>query len=361
MRALIPFCLLLWAGLSPAVAGDAILNSDVTVDATGKDAADARTIAMGKANADGLRDLLGRLGAPEQADLILSTIDTKKLASIVRGTEVLEEKIGDNRYRARLRISFDADEISALVSKFSDPSQAALPSKTTAFLFIPAYEEDGAAMLWEEKNPWRGIWKMLGLEANSGDVIVPYGDSGDQAVISLSNLATVPYSALTPFALRYGVSDIILLNAKYVKSPDMTLTVNRRRVSRLLNETSVLTYRADPQETRDMLLARAARDIVDGLQNRKMEQIATTQSLHTGERGRLMMLASITTLDSWTILKQKLSTLPMIEKMEILAMSSQQVDMIVHYRGSQESLANAISGVGLRLLKQTDYWVLSSD
>lgn len=348
----------------PAWAGEAIVTSEISVDATGKDAAEARSIAMGNANAEGLKDLLNKLAAPGQADIIIGTLDMKKVASMVRGTEVLEEKIGDNRYRARLIVSYDADAVSNLITQFGIGSaHDNVPSKTGSFLFITAYEEDGDTMLWEDRNPWRQTWKMLGLEHNTGDIVVPYGDTNDQSIVGLKNYNTANYATLAPFAIRYGASDIVVLHARYVKTPEMMLTVVKRRINRNLNEINVLNYRADLQETRDLLLARAARDVVDSLLNKKGEEISIIQDgvLGNTERGRIMLLASNTTLSSWTVLKTKLEKLPMIEKLEILAMSPNQVDMVAHYRGSLESLEGGITGIGLRLVKNKDYWVVSRD
>jgi hypothetical protein len=67
--------LLAIAAPHPAIAGEAIVNSEITVEATGKDAADARQIAMSGANAAALKDLLDKLAAPGQAESIISTID----------------------------------------------------------------------------------------------------------------------------------------------------------------------------------------------------------------------------------------------------------------------------------------------
>ena len=51
----------------------------------------------------------------------------------------------------------------------------------------------------------------------------------------------------------------------------------------------------------------------------------------------------------------------MIERMEIIAMSPQQVDMVIHYRGTPESLAAGIAAQKLRLNKDNIYWVVSRD
>jgi hypothetical protein len=74
-----------------------------------------------------------------------------------------------------------------------------------------------------------------------------------------------------------------------------------------------------------------------------------------------MMLASVTTMASWTELRSKLFELPMVDRIEMLAISPRQVDMVLYYRGSEESLTNALMSKRIRLLKNPTYWVISRD
>jgi|GEM_PF-1680948 len=345
-----------------AYAGESLVNSEVEVDVTGKDAADARAQAMSKAHMDALADLLSKLTTPEQVQRLLSELTPSKAAVLVRGTEVLDEKISSNRYRAHLIVTFDADEISNLIGTNGAGTGAqTAPVTVGAFLVIPAYEEGGVEMLWEESNPWRNAWKSAGLEVTSGDIVVPFGDGNDMAIVDTKTLPSANFATLLPMTVRYGVSDVVVLSAKFSTSPDMTLEVVKRRITRTQNEVNLLTYKADPQETKDMLLARAARDIAEILEHKKTEEMATSKTIAGGERSHIMMLASISTLSSWTQLRNKLSTLPMIDRLEMLAISPQQVDMVVHFRGAPDSLANAITAQNIRLVKNPDYWVISRD
>jgi len=357
------FCLI-WAGFAlPASAGEALVNSEASVDVTGKDAADARAQAMVKAESDALANLLNKLTTPEQTQSIIDSMDANKVASIVRGTEVLEEKISSNRYRARIMVTFDGDQISNLIGKGPAGSADTGTDQATvsSFLVIPGYEEDGEAMLWEDSNPWTPEWRAAGLEVASGDIVVPYGDNADISVVDTKTLASANYASLAPLTIRYGVSDIVVLQAKFTHTPDMVLNVVKRRINRTSNEVNLLTYRADPQETKELLLARAARDIADSLEHKKTEEAENVKMVHGGERNDLMLLASVTTLHSWTEVRSKLTKLPMIDRLELMAISPQQVDMIVHYRGTADSLANAITAQNLRLVKNEKYWVVSHD
>lgn len=351
---LILFPLQVWAG-------EAIINSEIEVDVTGKDAAEARAQAMEKGAVDALTDLLNKLAPPGQTQDIISTLDSRKIAKMVKGTEVLDEKISGNRYHAQLMISFDGDELSNLISKASEKSTNDKDDAINSFLIIPAYQESGQMILWEETNPWKVIWKSVGLENASGDIIVPYGDARDNTTIDVASIPTATYASLVPMTIRYGITDIIIVQAKLVLKPDLILSVVKRHISRGHNEINTLSFRADPQETRDLLLARAARDIISGLQHKKTEELSVTQSVRGGERNKMMMLANISTLSSWTQLRSKLSALPMVDRIELLAISAKQVDIIIHYRGAPDSLARAITTNNIRLLQNKDYWVVSRD
>src|SRR3954471_14733439 len=63
----------------PARAGESLVNSDVDVDITGKDAVDAREQAMLKGHADALAELLGKFTTPEQITQIITNLDPTKI------------------------------------------------------------------------------------------------------------------------------------------------------------------------------------------------------------------------------------------------------------------------------------------
>lgn len=343
-----------------AWAGDALVNSDASVDITGKDAADAKAQAVAKGQYDALVGLLNKLSTPEQAQEIMNSMDSSKVAAIVRSMEVLDERISSNRYRARFVVSFDGNEISKLIGK-GHSDEGAQQQAASAFVIIPAFEEAGDNQLWEDDNPWRNAWKSVAIEIPAGDIIVPYGDNSDMSILTVQNLPNVNYSALIPLTVRYGASDIVILQAKFSATPDMVVNVVKRRINRLQNEVTMQTYRADPQETKSMLLTRAARDIAANIQKKKVEEQETIKAIQGGNRNKVMVLASVSTLSSWTQIRAKLSTLPMIDQIEVLAVAPQQVDVAITYRGSAESLANGITAQNLRLIQNQDYWVVSRD
>jgi len=364
MARLFVILFLLFAAFNPlsVQAGEAIVNSEVNVDITSKDPSGARSQAMAKAEVDGLTALLERLGPPDQAKDIMNTLDSKKITSMVKGTQVVDEKFTGNRYQAKLIVSFDGDEISKIMAGISAPeARETMPASVGSFLIIPGLEVNNQKLLWEDGNFWKTVWNEVALEVTTGDVLVPYGDMTDASALTYDTMMTADFQALSAFAVRYGVSDVVLLQAKFTQRPDMLLSVVKRRVGRQDSSVNVLTYRADPQETRDLLFARAARDIIAELQEKKVDETATKSVVRGGDRKKIMMLASISTMASWTELRKKLTSLPMVDKVETLAVSARQVDVVVSYRGSDESFANALESKSIRFKKNPDYWVISND
>ncbi len=342
-----------------ASASEAEIKGDIEVDVSGKDAVDARAKAMEKAENDALNNLLQRFTSPQQAQSIVESLPPARIASMVRGIEVLSERISDRRYRAHLLVTFDGQEISKLVSTANPDGGSSLETATTAFVVIPVYEEGMKTVLWEEPNPWRAIWKSVGLENNASGVVVPYGDPTDASSINAGNASSATFSSLSNLTNRYGANEIVLLQAKFEATPTMVLTVIKRRLNRTRNEINLLTYRSDPQETKEMLLTRAAMDIVEKLQDIKSHQVKS--NFVGGEHNRIMLLASISTMASWTELRGKLTKLPMVDKVDVIAISPQQVDISLGYRGTQESLEAGILSLNLRLSKTPNYWVVSRD
>jgi hypothetical protein len=358
---------LLWvvsatAVISPytAHASDAVIKGEVEVDVIGKDAVDARSRAMSEAEGAALKQLLERFTSPQQAQAVIASLPASRISAMVQGVEVLNERISDRRYRAHMLVSFDGEEINKLINTASTDGSTVIDAPpSTAFGIIPIYEEGPRMQLWETDNPWLATWKTIGLEANSEGIVVPYGDNTDQLAITARNAGAATFSSLTSLTNRYGISQVIIVQAKFEANPQMKVNVVKRRISRTQNEINMISYVADPDETKEMLLTRAAQDIVFQLQ--KMKERMPQGSFVGGERHNIMMLASISTMASWTDLKAKLTSLPLVEKVNVLAISPQQVDMDVHYRGTEESLETAIAAQHLRLVKHTNYWVISRD
>lgn len=354
--------LFLWLA-APAHAQDALLTSDVSMDVTGLDATDAKTQALKKAEREGLDQLLERL-QPTQKAAILARLDDAIISAMVKGVEVLDEKIAGPRYRAQLRVSYNALAVDTLLDKKVGAEGAPAPEAnitSTSILVIPVYEEDGTTVLWEPTNPWRDAWKRTAMGWSGGDILVPYGDAADMEAITTEAVQTANLQALMHFFTRYGVGEVVVMKTVFRKGENSGLDVVHRHIGKNRSDVYVQDYRGDPQEELSSLMGRASQDLIEQISRQRQDLLAKQAAAAREEDGRLTLLVPLNTLDSWTKVRTTLLKLPSVTKLDITAISPQQVDVLLRFRGPQTSLANDITGVGLRVVQENGYWIVSKD
>ncbi len=357
LRLVAACCLLLSA---PTHAQDALFTSDVSMDVTAETAEAAREEAMHKAEREGLSALMDKL-APEQKGLLLPKLTDEIIGAMVKSVEVLDEKIAGSRYRALLRVSYNALAVNTLLDKkvsAEGPQEPMLSS--TSVLVIPVYEEDGKTVLWEPTNPWRDAWQRVVLEIPGSNVLAPYGDDADRNATTTETVQSANYAALMPFFTRYGVGEVVIVKASYRGGELGGLDIVKRHVGRGRNETFVVDYRADPGEDKLGILYRVARDLCEQV-NRTRDEMVSARAVLGKTEGRMMVLIPMTTLDGWTRVRSTLLKLQTVSKLDVLAVSPRQVDVMMQYKGAKESLATDIQGLGLRVVQSDNYWVISKD
>jgi hypothetical protein len=136
--------------------------------------------------------------------------------------------------------------------------------------------------------------------------------------------------------------------------------VQRKLVGASQNETLALNYRPDPQEDIPSFFVRVARDVADQL-NRQREEAMTRRTMSGNASGHIMIVTPYTTMASWMDVRSRLLKLAFVDKLEMVAISPQQADAILHYRGTEDALMKAIIALNLRVTPQGSYWVVSRD
>ncbi len=352
------FCVLFLLGRGAAFAENALLISEVSVDVTAADANAARTQAMAQAERDGLIDLLDKL-APDQKESLMKSMDVKQIGALVNSTEVLEEKTSSDRYRATLRLTYDAEVINQLIQKKVNAAGSEEDVHTSTLIIPVLQTDEEKEILWEEANTWRRVWERIGLEVTTGGLVVPYGDSLDSTAITAQNAMAAPFSLYLPMIRRYGVHDVAVLQAR-LKDEGKVLEVVKRTLDRARNDVNLVSYNADPQEDLEALMARAARDVVVQLTKAREEKAAARASQQEQE-GLQMAVATFSNMQSWALMRKKMESLPLIRKIQLVAMAPQQIDLMIYYRGNAEGLAQAIGSRGIVVKRASNYWLLAGE
>lgn len=342
-----------------AQAEDTILPSTVVVDVTGTDATDAKTHALGRAERDAFEQILRKF-SPDMAPDIIAKATSETIGAIVRGTEVLEENISGNRYRATLKVNFSGDGIEKLLDDAAKPPPAAAEGGSGGVLVFPTFDAQGTLLLWEPQNEWRSLFARASIELGKGRVVVPFGDTNDSNAINAYNVNGASYEAMTPLLQRYGTGDVAVIHASIQDGDRPTLTVTQRLIGKKNADIASFTYDADEGESKTDLMARAARELATQLSAKSSADRDMAAREHAPGTPQ-MMVASISTLAAWTQLRSALNELPMIKRIDILAMAPRQVDIKVFYLGDAQTFLDALKGKGIRVVQNANYWVIGRE
>lgn len=401
-------CLFLAAAMA-MLAGQAWAQAGYTVEgvevqATASDATTARMKAMEQGETEAFRRLLQRLLPSEaEAESRANAAAGHQISRMVRGYDVRNERLTATSYAARLDVNFDPAQVNAFLRGPQGQSGAGTPAHTlpggqpsaqpatqpqparsvgqhmSNLLVLPIWWQDGRSpLLWEGGNRWREAWNAA-ERSDTQFIRLPIGDQSDQMMIDGKQAVQAGFSAFSPIAERYQSSTVIVAQARQTVSSGVNaLAVTLRTLGRDgQTGEQPLVYEQRSAEEADELMARAAQDIIQRVMYTAQQQAAMQQAQAAAAqrqqeaeaardqqgyapRSRLTVLSRVQQLNDWVVLRRRLLSLPMVEQVDMAAISNQQVDLIVHYRGSHQQLEAAMLQQGLVVQKARNYWVVES-
>jgi len=172
--------------------------SGIRVDVSAGNADAARYAGWRLAQRKGWQMLAARLGSGA------GSVSDGTLDSMVSGIIIENEQIGPNRYIARLGVLFSRARAGALLG-VADQEQ-----RSTAMLTIPIAYSGGAAIAFEQDNPWVQAWGRFRTGNSSIDYVRPSGTGNDSLLLNLGQ-TTRPGRAWWRIVLdQYGSNDILV-------------------------------------------------------------------------------------------------------------------------------------------------------
>jgi hypothetical protein len=356
---------------------------DVQVSATAGDATTARMNAMSQGESEAFKRLLERLVPSEEVGSRVAATQDYQISRMVRGYEVHNEKVGSTSYAATLDVAFDQAQVESYLngpvgagaSVMPPPLAAGYPAQgmparpapamasqppqmRSNVLVLPVLAVGDQRLLWEDKNVWRNAWNSA-ERTDTQFIRLPIGDQSDSMVMDASQVMSAPYSSFSPIAERYQAATVVVAEAyPTVASGVNALGVRLRSLGMQgQNNTLELSYEQNSSESQEQLMNRAAQDIIQRIMSEGQAQ-SVEQVEAYAPRSKLTVLSRLNKLNDWVVLRKRLMQLPVVERVELSAISSQQADMIVHFRGSQAQLENAMLSQGLKVNKAYNYWIV---
>lgn len=348
-------------GILPFMAAPAHAStpSEVTAAADGADANEARTLAITNGQIQALNAIAQQQLNAQQAERVKNSVTPQQVSDAVEGFEVLNEKITTNHYEAKFRFTFNDDKLVAL---FQGAIQAGAPIAeplAQPVLVLPVQKQDGAVLLWEETNAWRDAWNHITPPNNSSNLRIPLGDLGDMQTANAKTVLSADCTRLSVLAKRYNAEHVLIAVAENTGTPEapaIKVTMQHTCGPDGAQPATSKQYNAQSTgETDRMVYYQAARDIAAHFKVR-----AVSGGLKTPEQGvqTITMLAPIRSANDWVTLRNRIRSLTSVSRVDLVAISGTQADLMVNYKGKPAELQQAMEQIGLRVSPADKYWAV---
>jgi hypothetical protein len=340
-------------------------TATVTVDATADSVAKARDMAR----LDGARRALAAVieklaGGSDKAKPL--KLGDNEITDMVASFEVANEKMSAVRYTADYTYHFKRNDVTKAMQNAgiamaagpaggsANPSQAA-PAKSVVVL--PIYQDGGGdALLWDDPNPWRDAWSSRSPTPGGTTMLVPLGDVSDLSAIDADKARTGDATALAAIAKKEGVDDVLVMVAaqRAGTKPGLDVTVKRYHLGQFV-DVHAESIDGNPGASDADLLRRGAdtiaADIDSGWKNAKAPP--------AGPLATLTVTAPITGLDDWLKLRDQLTALPSVRKIDVKSLSRQEATIDIQYVGGMDQLKASLATLRIDLQGGDPIWRLA--
>jgi len=347
--------------MGPSLAEDGF-SATVRVDATADTAAAARELARIDGQRRALVLVIDQLSGTTDSSK-LTKFDDKSITDMVESFEVANERMSAVHYLADYTFHFRPSKVRRLVH-IADSAQAEANSKPAVaegsskpLIVLPVFKDSARSILWDDPNAWREAWGQRSVDTGPIRMTVPLGDASDLATIDAGRAEAGRPDALTAIAQRNGGDEAIVALATARREGDklvgLDLSTKRYRFGRLA-DTHERTLDANPGENPDDLLKRAA-DMIAG-------EIASGLKKGPGSRSdqqaSLAANVLIGSIDDWVRVRDRLTTVPAIRKVDLLSLNRHEAKIQIKYVGGSDQLKSSLAAVDLGLDGADPVWRL---
>lgn len=316
----------------------------VAVDETARTAAEARRIAIEKAQRQAFEQLVARL-ISEEARLRFSLPERAEPSDYLLGFEVVEEKNSPVRYIATLNVSFDPEKMEQLFGLQDIAYVAIAPEPALVF---PLLWADGGWLLWQEENGFLAAWREQGGRNHIVDLRLPEGTLSERAAVTAEQLlAGRQKDRLKELAASYGAGEVKAAAARVLRDTFGRTTRLEIDLTTVLGtgEPLSLTVYPAPEDSLEQLLARGVETLLSRL-DFEWKQRALTRF---GALEEIALHIPAETGAEWAALLDRLKRAPVVREVRVRRLSLPESLVTVRYQGSFEQLRLALEQQGLVL------------
>lgn len=308
----------------------------VPVDATAASAIEARDIAIANGRAEAWTRMFRRLAI--EADWGKQPqLDPVRLAAMVQGFSVSNERRSSTRYLADINYTLNKDEVARAMR---ESGAVFTEARAQPVLILPVYDGGAGNVLWGDINPWNQAWAVAGLGGELVPLLAPSGDVEDIGLVTTEAALGGDWAALTPIADKYGVTKIIV--ARAAKSAT-GVSVDLFSVTQAGRTQETLQVPAAADEAATLMAAIAA------INRHIQEDWKSKAGTQAGVGGNLVATVSYASLAEWAAVRRALGQSPLIKQVTILGMSPSGAMVQLTHEGTPEQLGSTLAEAGLSL------------
>jgi hypothetical protein len=336
------------ATLGPATAQEwtPFMASGVAVDVTAGSASEARDRALAQGQLLGFATMLRTLTDPADHGR-LPRADPATVANMITGFEIEEEKASAVRYIATLTYRFDASSVRTMLQNLGIPFAE---GRGRPMLVLPVLNAGGAALLWEEPNPWRDAWLRRARASGLVPLVLPIGDLVDISKVSAEQAMAGDAGALADLAARYQAADVLVV----IATADAVAGTVDASAFRYGVGGGVAVARASVAGAENPF-ADAAAQITARLEADWKSQNMVRADLS----GQIGVIVPVQSLSDWTLLRRRLGAVGSIRQARLVRLQRGQAQIDLDFVGTIDQLQRTLAQQGLDLRQGLAAWVLS--
>lgn len=328
--------------------------SNVQVDTTAQSATQARDIARAEGERRGFRMLLERLTLKEDWGR-LPKVNDGDLLELVQDFEVVSERSSTVRYLATLTFRFRPEPVRRLLRDQGIPFTE---TRSKPLVVLPVLTAGDQSLLWDDPNPWRAAWAKLAIAEGLVPMQVPLAELADVQAINAAQAVKGDKAALAEIGRRYGNADVLATQATLSGAGDQrTLQIATARYGAgFSDQTWVGSVTAAPGESDDDFYARAAASMVADV----TEAWKKATLSRSGDTASLVVTVPVTGLKDWVVVRERLQSIPAIQRATLLSLSPTGARVEIRYAGDPAQLQLVLSQRDLALAQGDPDWTLTA-
>ena len=323
-----------WAADSPFTV------SDVPVDASAASSSVAQNVAVNDGRDRAWTMLFRRLTRSEDWGR-QPALDAIFLQRLVRNYVVSNERRSTTRYVANVTYEFNADGVRRLLRSQNIPYVDVEARPVLVIPMAPGYAA---------RSGWAQLWTNPRFADGEVPMIAPTGDAADGEILGALNFATAQWQDVASVASRVHATEAYLVQAT-AGHGSITVALRRLGAGPSLPIPNVVV-----PVRRGESAMQAYGSAADATASAIADAWKTRIAVDYGKRSRLIAEVRIPSLADWGTLMQRLSAIPTVFDVQVLAMDIGEARVAVTYAGTPDQLAAMASESAIDLSNNGGTW-----